>query len=138
MVDQPRLDHLLSNLRRYVGVLRQSAATPREQFLSNPDKVGNTKYHFVIAIGCATDIADYIIASERCRIPKDNGDSFVVLIEEGVLDAAQRDRLRAMARLRNRLVHLDWEVEDDRLWQYLQTSLDDLDAFARAVAAHPW
>lgn len=138
MVDQATLDLMLSNLRRYVAVLRDLASLPRETFLGNRDKVGNAKYHFVIAIECAIDIANHVIASENYRFPKDNADSFLVLVEAGLVDAGLRDRLRAMARFRNRLVHLYWEVDDPRVWEYLQTSLGDLDAFARTVAAHPW
>ena len=42
MVDKPALDQMLSNLRRYLGVLRGLAATPREDFLGNADKIGNS------------------------------------------------------------------------------------------------
>ncbi len=52
MVDKPKLDQMLSNLRRYLGVLRGLAATPRAAFLGNADKIGNAKYHLVIAVEC--------------------------------------------------------------------------------------
>jgi len=78
------------------------------------------------------------VSSENYRFPKDNADSFVVLAENGVVDPALRDPLRAMARFRNRLVHLYWEVDDPRVWEYLQTSLEDVEAFARAVAGRAW
>ena len=97
MVDQATLDQLLSNLGKYVAVLRTLAALPRETFLSNPDKVGNAKSHFVIAIECAIDVANHVIASEGYRVPRDNADSFVVLAEQGIVDGALRDPLRAMA-----------------------------------------
>lgn len=138
MVDRPKLDQMLSSLRRYVAVLQGLAALPRDEFLASPDKIGNAKYHFVIAIECAVDIANHVIASENYRFPRDNADSFAVLAEAGVVDPILRDRLRAMARFRNRLVHMYWEVDDPRVWEYLQTSLRDVDAFAQAIAAHPW
>jgi len=50
MVDKPKLDQMLSNLRRYVGVLEGLAGTPAPAFLADSDKVGNAKYHLVIAI----------------------------------------------------------------------------------------
>ena len=53
MVDRPRLDEMVSSLGRYLDVLRDLAAVPEKVFLANPDKVGNAKYHFVIAIGPA-------------------------------------------------------------------------------------
>jgi uncharacterized protein YutE (UPF0331/DUF86 family) len=135
MVDQPKLDQMLSNLRTYVGALRDLAFVPREEFLANPDKVGNAKYHFVIAIECCIDIANHIIASENYRMPKSNADSFTVLVEQEILEPDLRDPMRAMAAFRNRLVHLYWEVDDGLVQQYLQDSLSDVDRFARAVAS---
>ena len=138
MVDASTLASMLSNLRRYVVVLEGMAAAPKEAFLAHPDRIGNAKYHFVIAIECCIDIANHIIASENFRFPKDNADSFAVLIEEGVLPETLRESLRGMARFRNRLVHIYWEVDDARVYEYLQTVLGDFHSFARAVAEHPW
>lgn len=138
MVDKAKLDQMLSNLRRYLQVLRGLATVSSGSFLSNPDKVGNAKYHFVIAVECCIDIANHIIASEIYRFPKDNADSFTVLVEHGVLDAGFKDGLHAMARFRNRLVHLYWDVEDARVYEYLQESLIDLERFGQAIARHDW
>jgi uncharacterized protein YutE (UPF0331/DUF86 family) len=134
MVDKPTLDRLLANLQRYVGVLRHLGSIPRQAFLENPDKIGNAKYHFVIAIECAIDIAHHVIASENFRFPNDNADSFAVLIEHGVLGEDTREALQAMARFRNRLVHMDFDIEDARVWEILTTMLGDFDGFARAIA----
>ena len=92
----------------------------------------------MIAIECCIDIANHVIASENYRFPRDNADSFVVLVEVGVVAEKLRDPLRAMARFRNRLVHLYWEVDDSRVHQYLRESLSDLDQFARDIASHHW
>jgi len=43
-----------------------------------------------------------------------------------------------MARFRNRLVHVYWDVDDRRVVEYLQESLGDLEQFAAAVAGHAW
>lgn len=127
MVDKPKLDQMVSNLRRYLGILRELAATPRQVFLDNSDKVGNAKYHLVI-----------VIASENHRFPRDNADSFAVLIEAGVVPGGSGESLRAMARFRNRLVHLYWDVDDQRVHDYLQQDLADIESFANAIARHPW
>jgi uncharacterized protein YutE (UPF0331/DUF86 family) len=138
VVDKPKLDQMLGNLRAYVAVLRGLAAVPREAFLADHDKIGNAKYHLLIAIECCIDVANHIIASENYRIPKDNADSFAVLTEHGAVPGDRRDRLRAMARFRNRLVHLYWDVDDARVYQYLQEGLDDLAGFGETIARHPW
>ncbi len=138
MVDKAKLDQMLSNLRAYVRVLEGLAQTPSEVFLHDADKVGNAKYHFVIAIECCIDIANHIIASEDFRFPKDNADSFVVLTESGIIGPELREPLRAMAKFRNRLVHLYWDVDDSRVFSYLQESLADLSKYERAVSSHGW
>jgi uncharacterized protein YutE (UPF0331/DUF86 family) len=138
VVDKPKLDQMLSNLRQYAGVLRGLAAVPQEEFLDNPDKIGNAKYHFVIAIECSIDVANHVIASESYRFPRDNADSFAVLGEHGVLDPVFAERLGAMARFRNRLVHVYWDVDDRRVVEYLQESLVDLEQYAAAVAGYAW
>lgn len=138
MVDKPKLDQMLSNLRQYLGVLRRLAATPREAFLADPDKVGNAKYHFVIAIECCIDVANHIIASEGYRFPKDNADSFAVLIEQGIVEPGLREALGSMARFRNRLVHLYWDIDDARVHRFLQEALGDLERFGAEIARRAW
>ena len=138
MVDQATLDQMLSNLRGYLGRLRDLAAVPRETFLANDDKIGNAKYHLVIAIECCIDIANHVIASENYRFPADNADSFAVLVEHGVVPPESRETLGAMARFRNRLVHLYWDVDDARVHDYLQNDLDDLARFGECIARHRW
>ena len=127
MVDKAKLDQMLDNLRRYRATLRKLADVGRAAFLANPDKIGNAKYHFVIAIECCIDIANHVIASANLRFPNDNADSFIVLSENDWLPPNMREPLTGMARFRNRLVHLDWDIEDERLFQYLAENLDDID-----------
>jgi uncharacterized protein YutE (UPF0331/DUF86 family) len=135
MMDRPKLDSMLSNLNAYVAVLKGLASVSRDAFLANPDKLGNAKYHFVIAIECCIDVGNHMIASERLRIPSDNADVFTVLVEHGFCPEALHESLRAMARFRNRLVHLYWDVDGELLYGYLQERLDDFDRFAAAVSA---
>lgn len=134
MVDRPKVEQMLASLSQYRQVLRELSETARDPFLANGDKIGNTKYHFVIAIECCIDIANHLVASEGFRIPSSNADSFTVLVEQGILPPDTEVRYRAMARFRNRLVHLYWECDDDAVYAFLQDSLHDLDDFAASVA----
>lgn len=135
MVDQPKLDSILSNLKRYVELLRRLASLPRDEFLADPDKIGSAKYHFVVAIECCIDIANHIIASEKLRIPRNTADGFVVLIERGLCPTELEEPLKAMAKFRNRLVHLYWDVDDDLVSTYLRDGLSNFDRFATAISA---
>ena len=41
--------------------------------------------------------------------------------------------MRQMARFRNRIVHLYWDVDLDLVYEYLTTRLGDLDAYLAAI-----
>ena len=138
MVDKPKLDRMLSNLRSFVGRLMDLAGISRAAFLADGDKVGSAKYHLVIAIECCIDIANHIIASENFRFPRDHADSFAVLAERDVVPAEMAHRLQSMARFRNRLVHLYWDVDDALVHEYLGSARTDFESFAEAIASHPW
>ncbi|MGH3985308.1 MAG: DUF86 domain-containing protein [Pseudonocardiaceae bacterium] len=57
-----------------------------------------------------------------------------VLHEQGVIDDALAGRLRGLAGMRNRLVHVYDEIDDARVHEALAAGLPDLDAFATALA----
>ena len=134
MVDRATFDTRLGLLAGYVAELRRLAAIPVSQFLADADKVASAKYHFVVAIECCLDLAGHIIASERYRSPADSADAFTVLVERGVCPIDLEDSLRAMARFRNRLVHVYWHVDDALVAEYLQNHLSDFDRFAACLA----
>lgn len=131
MVDATTLASVLSNLRRYVVVLERLAAVPKETFLAPPDRIGDAKYHVVIAIECRISVANHIIAPENFRFPKDSADSFAVLIEDGILPKTLRESLRDMARFRSGLVHTYWETDDERAYENLRTALGGFHPFPR-------
>ena len=66
--------------------------------------------------------------------PRDFGDSFTVLQEQGLIGDALAGRLRSLAGLRTRLVHVYDEIDDARVHEALAAVLPDLDAFATALA----
>ncbi|MGH3869055.1 MAG: DUF86 domain-containing protein [Pseudonocardiaceae bacterium] len=61
-------------------------------------------------------------------------DSFTILGAHGVIDDALAGRLRGLAGLLNRLVHVYDEIDDTRVHASLAAGLPDLDAFATALA----
>ncbi len=64
--------------------------------------------------------------------------TFSVLVGEGFLPREFNEPLRAMARFRNRLVHVCWDMDDRRIHEYLQKGLGDIESFANAIASRSW
>jgi len=134
MVDRQKFDVMLSTLSEYVADLRRLARIDRPALLADPDKVASVKYRFIVAIECCLDLAGHVIASEKFRTPADSADAFTVLVERGVCPTDLEEPLRAMARFRNRLVHVYWQVDDLLVVEYLHTHLGDFERFANALS----
>ncbi len=76
-------------------------------------------YQFIVAIESCIDICNHIIARNGYRVPEDYGDTFKVMAEAEVIDEAFSTELRNLAKFRNRLVHLYWEVNDEQIYDIL-------------------
>jgi uncharacterized protein YutE (UPF0331/DUF86 family) len=79
------------------------------------------------------DLGSHVISSEGWEPPGSYADIFRVLEKEGVLPSDLADRLTAMARFRNLLVHAYAEVDEVRVLRILHTSLSDLDRFVEIL-----
>jgi uncharacterized protein YutE (UPF0331/DUF86 family) len=86
-----------------------------------------------VSIECCLDVANHIIASEQFRAPKDYADSFKVIEEEEIVNNDLGQRLRQMAKFRNRLVHLYSEIDDSYVYQFMNENLNDIEEFKSII-----
>lgn len=124
-----KIAKLVSEMRKALNRLKFLSALDKKSFLDDPDKVGSAKYHFVVAIESAIDICNHIISQNGYRVPEDYADTFQVLGERGVFEERFLKVMKDMARFRNRLTHLYWEVDDDQVYEILQSGLSDFKTF---------
>lgn len=102
---------------------------PKETFLADTHKISSAKYNLIIAIEAIIDLCNHVIAKNAFRTPEDYADTFRVMAERGAFDAPFTETLIQMARFRNRLVHIYWEVNNEELHGILQTRLGDVKQF---------
>lgn len=124
MVDPDRLRRLIAGLERWRDILADE-----------PADIYRRRYAVQSAAQATIDIANHVIAANGWRVPQDYGDAFTVLAEHDVIDNDLAANLRALAGLRNLLVHLYDEIDDDRVAQEAAAGLDDLGRFAQLTAA---
>ena len=127
--DQDKMAKLVSELRKSVDRLKSLSMLDKNLFLNDPDKIGSAKYHFIVAIETCIDMSNHIIARNGYRVPEDYGDTFSVMSEAGAIVPEFALELRNMAKFRNRLVHLYWEVDNDQVYEILQSRLNDFKTF---------
>lgn len=133
MVDPDRVRRLLTALERYRNRLAELADVPSAEYLDKHAYAG--RYLVQAAAQLCIDLALHVIASEGWEPPSSFRDSFTVLASHDAIDRELAGRLRNLAGLRNRLVHLYEDVDDRRVQQALPDGLADFDDFTRAIAA---
>ena len=74
-------------------------------------------------------MCNHVIARNGYRVPEDYADTFKVMNEAGAFDTDFSDSLVNMAKFRNRLVHLYWQIDNDQVYEIIQTRLDDFKKF---------
>jgi uncharacterized protein YutE (UPF0331/DUF86 family) len=89
---------------------------------------------YLTAIESCLNISNHLIARLGLRPPQDYGDVFRILRDAYILPAECAEAMVDMARFRNLLVHLYWQLDYERIYDSLQGRLASLEAFASHIA----
>lgn len=129
-----KIAKLISEMRKAVSRLLFLKTLDKESFLNDLDKIGSAKYNFVVAIESAIDICNHIISQNGYRVPEDYADTFQILGEQGAFDKDFVKVMKDMAKFRNRLIHIYWEVDDRQIYGIMRSHLDDFKTFIDKIA----
>lgn len=133
-VDVIRVRELLGTIASSEERLRELAAHGEDIFLGDFRNTESAKYLLIVATEAAIDVCNHIVSRLGGRAPRDYADCFAVLADLKVITAELAGRLRRMARFRNLVVHLYWEVDNAQVYRILCDDLGDLSDFRHQVA----
>lgn len=109
-------------------------AAGRDAFLADADAKDIACYRLLLAIEAALALCYHVSARQLKYVPDDYAGCFAGLSRAGVISMDLSSRLQQMARFRNLLVHVYWEIDYGRVFDVLETDLEDLRAFSRTIA----
>ncbi len=127
--NQDKVRKITSEILLSLARLEELKALSEEEFLSDRHKIGSAKYNLIVAIEGMIDLCNHVIAKNGFRTPEDYADTFKVMAEVGAFSKEFTPTLIQMARFRNRLVHIYWEVDDNELYRILESRLPDIKTF---------
>jgi uncharacterized protein YutE (UPF0331/DUF86 family) len=136
MVDRDKMEGMVRHLRRYTSYLQSAVEQDPREFVQDPKSIGSARYYLQVSIETCINIANHIIATERLRAPQDYRDSFKVLNEAGILPGEFTRTMRELAGLRNLLVHVYWDVDDQMIYDGIRADLDDFEVFLGHILAY--
>jgi len=127
------IENRIKKLQDYLEKLVELKNINKNEFISDFRNSNSAKYLLQVSIECCLDISNHIIASEKFRSPDDYADSFRVLNEQKIVPDSLIDRLIEMAKFRNRIVHVYWEVDEDLVYDIIQNYLSDFELFILSI-----
>jgi uncharacterized protein YutE (UPF0331/DUF86 family) len=128
-----RIGALRDNLRRVQGVLQQA---DNATLLGDPVRLAALKWYLLLALEDAFALCNQAVSILGGEPPSAYAECFERLAARGVINTALSNRLQAMARFRNLLLHRYWEVDDQRVLQIARNDLGDLEQFVGALSVH--
>lgn len=123
----------LKRLDEYHRSLTRFRRLSLDEYLGNDDIQAIVERKLQLSIQACVDIANYIIARGRLRIPDEEGNIFLVLAQEGIIDDELARRMKGMVNFRNILVHEYLEIDGEIIHQNLTQNLEDFSQFAQAI-----
>lgn len=134
MVDPEVFSRRLARLEELLISLRELSKVEREKFLVDRPLQAQAERWLHLAAECALDLANHLIADRGWQTPGTYREAFRTLEQRGVLAPELAKKMEAWAGLRNVLVHMYLDVDHATIHDILRNDLDELEAFARAVA----
>jgi uncharacterized protein YutE (UPF0331/DUF86 family)/predicted nucleotidyltransferase len=133
-IDRDRVIEFLRLISADVQDLREKAQISKEEYLQTRNVQAIVERRLQTAIESCLNIGNHLIARLGLRPPQDYGDVFRILRDAYILPSECAEAMVDMARFRNLLVHLYWQLDYERIYDSLQGRLASLDAFASHIA----
>ncbi len=135
-----RVKEHLKYLSKYYLLLVEAREISRESFLKDLIHQASTERWLHLAIECCLNIGNRLISlmqfSKPVTTPETYADIFREMHKLGIVDLDFMQQLINMAKFRNRLVHVYWEVDPENVYQFVQENLDDFKLFEKKVVAY--
>ncbi|WP_252249436.1 DUF86 domain-containing protein [Clostridium sp. VAP23] len=132
--DKNKIDQKLLFMDTCLNKLKKLREFDKRIFIDDFTKVDSAKYLLQVSIEAMLDIASHLIARNRWGRPKDNKEHFQILFDNRII--AEKDVLIYfnMAKFRNRIVHMYFDISDEMIYDIVQNNIDDFERFIGNIA----
>jgi uncharacterized protein YutE (UPF0331/DUF86 family) len=132
-----RIKEHLQQLNKYYLHLAEMRKLKREVFIQDAVFQGAAERFLQLAIESCLNIGNRILSLQQFQKPlnppQTYADIFLSLKDIGVIDQDLSDKLVMMAKFRNRLIHLYWEISPEKIFEIVQNNLEDFKLFEKKI-----
>lgn len=132
-LNHDRIRSRLQDISRAVDRLSRIRAVGESTFLADEDSQDIARARLLTAMEAALNICYHVCAKKLKRVPENYGECFSLLAGTGLISSELGKRLSAMIGLRNRLVHMYWDIDYRQIYRILSRNLEDLEQFSKEI-----
>ena len=135
-MDERIKDHLKRLNQYYLLLVDISRLSYEDFYKSNIDRAAAERI-LQIAIESCLNIGNRLISliqfEKPVRTPESYAEIFVIMRDLKIIDLEFSNRLVEMAKFRNRLVHLYWDLDSETTYHILHENIGDFKKFQNVV-----
>ena len=120
-------------VKKHLKRLEPLAQMPANTFLEDIDAQDIALFNIQLAIQNCIDIAAHVISDEGLGVPGSTNEMFYCLEENGYIDRQLTEKMVRAVGFRNLVVHEYGKLDLQRAHQIVQSDVQDLNEFLRAV-----
>ncbi len=136
MVNRKFVADRIAEIRRATKRLQAIRTLTEADFLANMDNYAIGEHYLRRAIEAMLDIGRHIIAKQGLGKPNEYANIGTLLQQGGVIPADLAAMVERLARYRNRLVHLYWQVTAKEIYQMVASDLAYLERFCHDITRY--
>jgi uncharacterized protein YutE (UPF0331/DUF86 family) len=133
MIDIEKIKKRSSEILENTQKILRLTAISDEEFWADERNILSVKHLLLESIEACGNICIHVSAKKIFKAAASFAECFENLAVAGIVDADLAQRLRAMSRFRNILVHRYWDVTDQKILEYARTNLNDFDDFLKSI-----
>lgn len=132
-IDLPKIKQKIMFMQGNIDKLRSLQKISKNAFIEDFRNTDSAKYLLQVTIEAMLDISNHIIARNRWGMPETNKESFEILANQGMIEQKYIDTYFTMAKFRNRIVHMYYNVSDEMIYEICQNNLEDFEVFIQTI-----
>jgi uncharacterized protein YutE (UPF0331/DUF86 family) len=132
-IDKEKIKQRFSEINESLKEIQRLVSVDDKEFWLKKENIAAVKYYLLQAIESVGSVCVHIAAKKFNKGISVFGECFEVLFKEGFMQEDLSEKLRKMAKFRNKLIHRYWEIEDEKILEYSRKDLGDFNEFIKAV-----
>ena len=133
MIDKQVLYARIQEIEDSISRLGEIWKSGKDTFLKDKDLQDISCYRLLVMIEASIAICSHLCAKEIHKAPNSYAGCFAILEENGIIDEILSSKLQRMARFRNMLVHIYWDVDYALVWEIICQSLTDVREYISSI-----